>query len=200
MTVTLVDCPDPGVLAGRVVRLEPLAEAHAEELWGAAQAAEIWPLMLERLDSRSAVDAYVQTALAYRQAGTGSAFAVRLLADGQVIGSSRYLEVSRTNHRLEIGGTWYHPRVWGTKVNPETKLLLLRYAFAQWQARRVQLKTDALNVHSQAGIRKLGAIYEGTLRAYQVRPDGSSRDTTLFSITADQWPAVEARLLARLGQ
>ena len=192
------DCPAPGVLEGEVVRLEPLTEEHRAGLWAAAQSPEIWPLMLVRLDSLAAVSHYIEAALASQSAGSEVAFAVRLQADGQVVGSSRYLEISRPNHRLEIGGTWYHPRVWGSRVNPEAKLLLLRYAFENWQARRVQLKTDALNLHSQAGIRKLGAVYEGTLLAYQVRPDGSSRDTTLFSITDEQWPAVQAGLLARL--
>ncbi len=194
------DCPAPVLLLGEVVRLEQLETSHAAELWQAARASEIWTLMLERLDSRASVDAYVQTATAYRMAGTGCAFAVRLLADGRIVGSTRYMDVRPGDHRLEIGGTWYHPRVWGTRVNPEAKLLLLRYAFEVWQARRVQLKTDAMNLRSQAAIRKLGAVYEGTLRAYQVRPDGSSRDTAMFSITAAEWPAVRAGLLARLGR
>lgn len=195
-----LDCPDPGLLLGEVVRLEPLSERHGDELWQAAQAPEIWSLMLERLETRAGVDTYLQTALDYGQSGTGAAFAVRCAADGRVVGCTRYMEVSRIHHRLEVGGTWYHPRVWGTQVNPEAKLLLLSYAFEVWQARRVQLKTDALNLHSQAAIRKLGAVYEGTLRAYQVRPDGSSRDTAMFSVTKAEWPMVKQGLMARLGR
>jgi RimJ/RimL family protein N-acetyltransferase len=121
------------------------------------------------------------------------------LAPGAVVGTSSYLDVSVHDARLEIGHTTYTPAVWATAVNPECKLLLLGHAFDRLGAGRVQLKTDVRNVRSQRAIARLGARYEGTLRRYQRRADGSVRDTILFSVTAEDWPQVRAGLVERLG-
>jgi N-acetyltransferase len=122
---------------------------------------------------------------------------------GAVIGTSSYVDVSPGDARLEIGATAYHPAVWGTAVNADAKLALLSYAFDQLRAGRVQLKTDVRNARSQRAIAALGARYEGTLRRYQRRADGTVRDTALFSITAEEWPAaraaIERRRAARLA-
>ena len=119
---------------------------------------------------------------------------------GAVVGTSSYLEIAPNDARLEIGWTAYAPAVWGTALNPEAKLLLLGYAFDDLQMGRVQLKTDIRNVRSQQAIARLGARYEGVLRRYQRRADGSVRDTVLFSVTAEEWPAVRARLRARVDE
>src|SRR5256886_17028888 len=94
---------------------------------------------------------------------------------------------------------WYAPDAWGGVVNPQAKYLLLRHAFEDWRAIRVALKTDVKNVHSQAAIKKLGARFEGTLRNQRIRPDGSYRDTVMFSIIESEWPPVKARLRKRLA-
>jgi RimJ/RimL family protein N-acetyltransferase len=120
------------------------------------------------------------------------------LVPGTVIGTSSYLDVSVPDARLEIGSTSYDPRVWGSAVNPEAKLLLLGHAFDRLGAGRVQLKTDVRNERSQRAIDRLGARYEGTLRRYQRRFDDTVRDTVLFSILAEEWPEVRAGLKARL--
>jgi RimJ/RimL family protein N-acetyltransferase len=120
------------------------------------------------------------------------------LTAGTVVGTSSYLEVSPRDARLEIGFTAYTPAVWADVVNPETKLLLLGYAFETLNAGRVQLKTDVRNARSQQAIARLGAQYEGTLRRFQRRSDDTVRDTVLFSILADEWPAARAGLEARL--
>jgi N-acetyltransferase len=119
---------------------------------------------------------------------------------GTIVGTSSYLEVASVDARLEIGFTVYDPAVWGSSVNPEAKLLLLGYAFDELGMGRVQLKTDIRNVRSQQAIARLGARFEGVLRRYQRRSEGSVRDTVLFSITAEEWPAVRDGLRARLGQ
>ena len=130
---------------------------------------------------------------------------VRLRADvggraaGAVVGWSSYLEIAPNDARLEIGNTAYDPGVWGTQVNPEAKLLLLGYAFEELGMGRVQLKTDIRNARSQQAIARLGATYEGVLRRYQRRADGTVRDTVLFSVTAEEWPAVRAGLADRLS-
>ena len=118
---------------------------------------------------------------------------------GAVVGTTSFLEVSPVDARLEIGFTLYAPSVWGTEVNPECKLLLMTWAFEEAGMGRVQLKTDIRNARSQAAIAKLGAQYEGILRRYQRRQDGSVRDTVLYSVTAEEWPAVKAGLRQRLG-
>ncbi len=130
---------------------------------------------------------------------------VRLLRDigdrraGAVVGWSSYLEIAPNDARLEIGNTAYDPGVWGTAVNPECKLLLLTHAFEHLNMGRVQLKTDIRNTRSQQAIHRLGATYEGVLRRYQRRSDGTVRDTVLFSITAEEWPVVRQRLSDRLS-
>jgi RimJ/RimL family protein N-acetyltransferase len=117
--------------------------------------------------------------------------------DGCVVGTTSFLEVAPIDARLEIGFTLYAPDVWGTDVNPACKLLLMSWAFDHGYG-RVQLKTDIRNVRSQQAIARLGASYEGVLRRYQRRQDGSVRDTVLFSVTAEEWPMVKSGLIARL--
>jgi len=117
---------------------------------------------------------------------------------GTVVGTSSYLDVSPADARLEIGATAYSPEVWGSKVNPETKFLLLSFAFDSLKAGRVQFKTDVRNTRSQLAIARLGARFEGILRRHLRRDDGTVRDSVLFSIIAEEWPSVRDRLRARL--
>jgi len=130
---------------------------------------------------------------------------VRLVRDvgdrhaGTVVGWTSFLEISPNDARLEIGNTSYDPAVWGTVVNPETKLLLLGHAFDTLGMGRVQLKTDIRNHRSQQAIHRLGATYEGVLRRYQRRADGSVRDTVLFSVVAEDWPRVRDGLADRVS-
>ncbi len=126
------------------------------------------------------------------------AFAVVLKKNQRTIGSTAYLAIAAKHRRAEIGSTWYSPDFWGTAVNPECKFLLLRHAFEDWGAVRIQFGTDANNIHSQRAILKLGAKFEGTLRNHGIRPDGSVRDALLYSMIANEWPKVKSRLLARI--
>jgi N-acetyltransferase len=125
--------------------------------------------------------------------------AVGGLPAGAVVGTSSYLDVSIVDARLEVGSTAYTPGAWGTVVNPAVKLLMLAHAFEALGAGRVQLKTDVRNVRSQRAIARLGASYEGTLRRYQRRSDGTVRDTAVFSIVAEEWPAVRDALQRRVA-
>ncbi|MFM8896669.1 MAG: GNAT family N-acetyltransferase [Actinomycetales bacterium] len=118
---------------------------------------------------------------------------------GEVVGTTSYLDVSVVDARLEIGFTAYASSVWGTTVNPACKLLLMSWAFEAGGFERVQLKTDIRNLRSQAAIERLGARQEGVLRCYQRRQDGSLRDTVMYSVLAQEWPAVRAGLLDRLA-
>jgi RimJ/RimL family protein N-acetyltransferase len=186
------------VLPGRVVRLEPLAEAHREGLRQAADDERIWrhTLTVARGDD---FGPWFDEALARQAAGTQAPFAVRRRADQSLIGSTSYLDLQLRHKRLEIGSTWYVPAEWGTAVNPECKLLLLEHAFEVLGVNRVALITDRLNERSQAAIAKLGAVREGLLRGHMISQGGRVRDTVVFSVIAGEWPGVKERLLARLA-
>jgi len=191
----------PVTLSGKHVRLEPLRPPHAPELLLAGRSPEIWSwMMMAPLTSEAAVAKFIADAMKAEEKGQEYVFAVIGLATGRVIGSTRYMDVQAHHRTVEIGGTWYMPGVWGTVVNPESKYLLLQHAFEEWNARRVQLKTDARNLRSQAAIKKLGAQYEGTLRNHRVCPDGTVRDTAMFSIIDTEWAGVRSGLLRRINE
>lgn len=189
----------PVVLEGRGVRLEPLRPHHREALLEAAAFPEIWPWLSADLRAPDAMDRWIAEAQDAERRGTEFAFAVVLRDGGRAVGSTRYLDVAAAHRGVEIGWTWYTPAVWGSAVNPEAKLLLLRHAFESWGAVRVCLKTDGQNLRSQAAIARLGAVREGTLRQHRRRPDGSWRDTATFSVVAREWPGVRDGLLRRLA-
>ncbi len=184
-------------LEGRVIRLEPLTEAHREQLRPTAQDERLWAFTLTRGDG-AGFDPWFDDALTQRDAGARAPFAVRRLSDAGLIGSTSYLDIALADRRIEIGSTWYRQDTWGTQVNPECKLLMLAHAFDVLGVNRAALVTDALNTRSQAAIAKLGATREGVLRAHKITQGGRVRDTVVFSILKAEWPAVRAGLLARL--
>jgi RimJ/RimL family protein N-acetyltransferase len=188
----------PCTLEGTFVRLEPLRKKHAEGLFEATKGLD-WAWFLSPLRTRAAVDSRIAEGLKSEKKDAEYAFAVMLKEGSRVIGSTAYLVVVSKHKRAEVGATWYSPEYWGTAVNPECKYLLLRHAFEDWGAVRVQLTTDANNIHSQRAILKLGAKFEGALRGHGIRPDGSVRDAFLYSIVASEWPAVRTKLLDRMN-
>jgi RimJ/RimL family protein N-acetyltransferase len=195
--------PEDTVLSGRIVDVRPAdADRDAGELFAALDDAELWHHVRGRPVDVAALAELIRT----RRAAGWVPWVVRLRAPyrgrpaGAVIGTSSYLEVAPDDARLEIGATTYVRDVWGSLVNPDTKLALLAYAFEGLGAGRVQLKTDVRNHRSQLAIARLGAQYEGTLRRYQRRFDDTVRDTVLFSITADEWPAIRTGLDERIDR
>jgi N-acetyltransferase len=187
----------PCTLEGRFVRLEPLRQFHAEKLAKVAALLD-WSLMLYPLLSRDDVDKRILSGLEKEERGEEHAFAVVLKSQNRVVGSTAYLAISARHKRAEIGSTWYSPEFQGTFVNPESKFLLLRHAFEDWEAVRMQLGTDANNLQSQRAILKLGARFEGRLRNYGIPPNGKPRDTMLYSIVSSEWPEVKSRLVSRM--
>jgi N-acetyltransferase len=187
----------PCHLDGRYVRLEPLRQKHAREISEAAKNTD-WTWFLGPLRSRGAVDQRIADGIEAEKRGEAYAFAVRLVGDGRIVGSTSYLAVVAKHKRAEIGSTWYSRDCWGTAVNPECKYLLLKHAFDDWGAVRIQLITDVNNTHSQRAISKLGATLEGTMRGHGIRPDGSVRDAKLYSIIPSEWPGIRSKLLARI--
>lgn len=187
--------PSNTELVGSFVKVSIQTEADLPELFSALDDDELWQYAVSRPKSV----AEMVTAFKNRAAdGSWQQWTVRDLATEKIIGTTSFLETSVNDARTEIGATTYVKSVWGTKVNPETKYLLLKYAFEELGMGRVQLKTDIRNVRSQQAIARLGASYEGVLRRYQRRADGTVRDTVLFSITAEEWPNVCRRLEVRL--
>jgi RimJ/RimL family protein N-acetyltransferase len=192
--------PKPIQLAGRFVRLEPLAPRHAAGLLAAGREPGIWTYMpVPPPDTVGDVQKWIEDAQRGQEAGNELAFATVRCADGLVVGSTRYLDIRRPHRALEIGWTWLAPEAQRTPVNTEAKYLMLRHAFETHGALRVQLKTDERNEKSRRAILGLGAVFEGVLRNYQTRPhDGYVRNTAMYGITDREWPEVKARLEARL--
>jgi N-acetyltransferase len=188
----------PRLLEGRHVRLEPLRQEHAKDLFEATKRTD-WQWTLSGMRSREEVDKRIADGLEAEGREDAYAFAVKLREGGRVIGSTSYLAISSKHKRAEIGSTWYIRDVWGTAVNPECKFLMLRHAFEDWGAVRIQFVTDTNNAHSQRAILKLGAKPEGTLRNFGVRPDGTPREAVhIYSIIASEWPDVKAGLESRI--
>lgn len=157
-----------------------------------------WGWMLAPLRSKRDVVQRIEEARRLERKGEAYAFTVRLMDDKRIVGSTSYHNVVPQHKRAEIGYTWYEQELWGTFVNPECKFLLLRHAFEDWHANRIQISTDVKNVHSQRAILKLGARYEGRLRKHGIRPDGSIRDTMMYAMTLDDWPKIKPKLLSRI--
>src|SRR5438309_6786683 len=189
----------PVVLEGRHVRLEPLRPGHAEDLTQAAADADIWRWLPVQVGGRADLERWLAEAVAAESAGAEYPFAVIDRAGGRAVGSTRYMDLSREHRGVEVGWTWYSREAQGTAVNPEAKFLLLKHAFEDWGAIRLFLKTDSLNERSRAAILKLGAKYEGDLRNHRIRPDGSYRHSSYYSVLDSEWPAVKRALEERLA-
>jgi RimJ/RimL family protein N-acetyltransferase len=199
--------PDGRILAGPVVTLRPLTVADAPALFAAIGAEEVWAAGYNggpaaRPRSVPAMVAWIEALLAK---GDRVVYAVTLTASsalgagGAVVGTSSLLDIDVANWNVHLGSTAYAPAVWASGVNPAAKRLLLAHAFEDCGFHRVKIQTDAINLRSQAAITKLGAAREGVLRHHMRRPDGTWRDTVVFSILADEWPGVRERLDERIA-
>jgi N-acetyltransferase len=194
-------------LEGKHVRLEPLEHRHIDGLAAAAAADPSlykWTPVPQGADQ---VKEYINTALAWRDAGTALPFAIVRAADGVIIGSTRFFNLERwswpAGHErhgrsapdaCEIGYTWLSKADIRTPANTESKLLMLRYAFEEWKVLRVCFHTDARNQRSRAALERIGGKFEGILRAHRIAVDNIARDSARFSIIAAEWRDVEKRL------
>jgi len=184
-------------LEGRLVRLEPLGRQHAAGLWEASRDPRTWRwLPIPQPSTRPELDAWVEDAL--RTAATGAEIPFATIRTERVVGSTRFLALRPEHASVEIGWTWLDPSAWGTGVNVEAKLLMLRHAFEAWGCRRVELKTDARNERSRGAMEAMGATFEGTHRKHMLVRGGGNRDSAWYSVTDDEWPTVELGLTARL--
>lgn len=186
-------------LSGEHVSLEPLRHAHADGLRAALAGGELARLWYTNVPDETGVDAYIESALAMQARGTAWAFAV-LDAAGEVVGSTRYYDMDATVPRLQIGYTFYAPRVQRTGLNTQAKRLLLGHAFERLGCIAVGFETSWFNQASRAAIARLGAKQDGVLRNHRRHADGSARDTVAFSIIDGEWPAVKRGLDHKLQQ
>ncbi len=186
---------EPVVLEGKAVRLEPFEPAHAAHL--AEVATE--DIFVHTFAPRElSAEGFREQIMGLASLPDWCPFAQVLVETGKAIGTTSYLDIRPEHRSLEIGFTWIANPWQATVVNPEAKYLLLSHAFDNLGALRVQLKTDERNKRSQAAIAKLGAVREGVLRKQMIMPDGHQRNTVMFSITDQEWPAVRERLRARI--
>jgi RimJ/RimL family protein N-acetyltransferase len=187
-------------LEGSIVTLEPLRAEHAEELWQAAQAPEIWQWLAHIGGNHDYFEMWLEASLEAARAGREGPFTTRDANSGRAIGSSRYLNVRPADRVVEIGWTWLHPSAWRTGANVEAKLLMMRHAFETLECVRVEFKTDARNERSRAALAALPAQFEGILRNHMIVPDVGLRDSAYFSVIDSEWSEVEANLKRRLAR
>jgi RimJ/RimL family protein N-acetyltransferase len=185
---------EPVTLRGRHASLEPLAREHEASIMQAAADGELWTLWYTSVPAPDQTTAWLDAALDMRERQGAMPFAVRANDSGNIVGSTRYFNVDAANRRLEIGHTWYAQRAQRTAINTECKLLLLIHAFEQLRCIAVEFRTHWFNHRSREAILRLGAKQDGVLRNHQLLPDGSRRDTVVFSILDGEWPAVKRHL------
>lgn len=193
--------PNPPILEavtleGHRARLTPLRREDIDALW-AAQDADTWRWTLAQPKTREEFASVVETALELSESGRERAWTTWY--DGVIVGSTRFLNASEWDRRVEIGWTWLGPAARGTAINPTVKLLQLTHAFEDRGCVRVELKTDGRNVRSQRAMEKLGCTREGLFRKHRRQYSGEVHDTAWYSIIDTEWPAVKARLLERIG-
>src|SRR5438270_7062531 len=188
----------PVTLEGRYVRLEPLTAEHASGLAEIGLDQDLWKWIPTPVRTPEEMSAYVQTALAEQTNGSALPFALIDKSSGRVIGSTRYANIERLHHRLEVGWTWVATQWQRSAINTEAKYLLLRHAFEKLKCMRVELKTDSLNDRSRNAILRIGAREEGTFRNHMITASGRIRHTVYFSIIDSEWPEVKSRLESKL--
>lgn len=189
---------DDVTLTGKNVTLEPMASSHEDGIRLAIADGELWKLWFTVIPRPDGIGHYIDGLLAQKERGQAFPFVARDNASGEIIGSTRFLNIDAPNRRLEIGGTWYAQRAQRTAINTECKLLLLGHAFERLGCIAVEFRTDWFNKRSQAAIERLGAKRDGVLRNHMVMADGRIRDTVVYSIIGNEWPGVKRNLQHKL--
>jgi len=190
----------PVVLEGTYVRLEPLSLGHIADLTEVGLDPAIWRWMPVNVTMPADIRGIVDAALADAAEGSQVPFATIDRASNRAVGSTRFLAVEPVHRRIEIGWTWLAPRWQRSSINTEAKLLMMRHAFDDLGALRVEYKTDSLNDKSRAALAGIGATEEGTMRSHMATYTERRRHSVYFSVIAEEWPAVRERLEARLAR
>ena len=190
--------PESCTLTGQFVSLVPLSMNHHDDLLAAVNDGELYRLWYTAIPAPEKIEAEIERRLGLRNAGSMLPFAVIEPSTGRAVGMTSYMNIDAVNKRVEIGSTWYRKSVQRSALNTECKLLLLQYAFEMLHCIGVELRTHFMNIQSRRAIERLGAKLDGVLRAHMVMPNGTLRDTAVYSITAAEWPAVKTHLLWQL--
>jgi RimJ/RimL family protein N-acetyltransferase len=201
VAVSTIKFARPGRLVGPAAILEPLTQEHREKLRAISlKDQSIWTYFPINFNGAGEdFDLWFDASLTHYAKGEQFPFAIRRRADGEVVGTTRFYDLVPDHRRLAIGSTWYAPDARGTLLNPEVRLLSLTFAFTRLRVHRVELICDPYNLSSRSAMKLLGAVREGVIRNHMVYKDGRVRDSVLFSIIDSEWPAVQARLLLKLG-
>jgi RimJ/RimL family protein N-acetyltransferase len=189
----------PVTLRGAHAALAPLSHGHLDGLVEAARDGELWRLWYTLVPKPEGMHAEIERRLALQARDSMLPFTV-FDADGKIAGMSTYMNVDAGNRRVEIGSTWYAKRVQRSALNTQCKLLLLTHAFEKLDCIAVEFRTHFFNHQSRRGIERLGAKQDGILRSHQIAPNGTLRDTVVYSIIASEWPTVKAHLTYQLNE
>lgn len=181
----------PFNVQGQHVRLEPLTQDNLSEIQAAAADGELWNLFFTSVPTFEQTQQWLSLALEMQEQQKAIPFVVKNMADGRIVGATRYCNIDHHHKRLEIGYTWYAKSVQRSGINTECKLLLLTHAFETFDCNAVEFRTDWFNRQSQAAIERLGAKRDGILRNHMILPDGRVRDTVVYSIIRNEWPGVK---------
>lgn len=187
-------------LENEIVKLKPLEVNDLSGILEAASYPEIWSHMSTTIEIMVDVHNFVENALLMRRKKTEFPFVIVDKKTGEIIGSTRFMDIDDTHKRVEIGTTWLTPAYWRTAINTNCKYLLLQYCFETLHLQRVQIKTDHENIRSQKAIERIGATKEGILRNHMIRKDGTARHTVMYSITLEEWSQVKMHLKHLLGE
>ncbi len=186
--------PDAVTLRGTLVTVEPMRPDHEEGLVEAVRDGELWNLWYTKIPAPDGVRADIERRLGLRARGGMLPFVVVANDGGRVVGATSYMNIDADNRRVEIGSTWYAKSAQRTGINTECKRLLLAHAFEELGCPAVEFRTHFLNHQSRKAIERLGAKLDGILRNHIYQPNGTLRDTCVYSIIAGEWPTVKAHL------
>jgi len=190
---------EPVTLRGEHARLEPLSQDQCDGLTEAVRDGELWKLWYTFIPKAEDMKKEIDRRLGLQAAGSMLPFTV-FDADGKIAGMSTYMNVDTPNRRVEIGSTWYAKRVQRSALNTQCKLLLLAHAFEKLDCIAVEFRTHFFNQQSRRGIERLGAKQDGILRSHHIAPNGTLRDTVVYSIIASEWPTVKTHLNYQLNE
>jgi RimJ/RimL family protein N-acetyltransferase len=189
---------EPITLSGAHAQLKPLSHDHVDGLTEAVKDGELWKLWYTLIPRPENMGKEIDRRLALQAAGSMLPWTV-FDTEGNIVGMTTYMNVDAPNRRVEIGSTWYAKRVQRSALNTQCKLLLLTHAFEKLDCIAVEFRTHFFNHASRRGIERLGAKLDGILRSHQLAPNGTLRDTVVYSIIASEWPTVRAHLNYQLN-
>lgn len=192
--------PAPLILKGEHVILKPVEASYVEDFRNAATDGELWKLWYTLVPPPERMEEWIRKSIQELEEGLSIPYAIIRKTDNKIVGTTRYMRIEKAIRRLEIGHTWYAASVQRTALNTECKYLLLTHAFEKLECVAVEFRTHRMNVRSRAAIERLGAQLDGILRNHVLMPNGTLRDTAVYSILNTEWPMVKKHLEYKLGR